>query len=559
MKKIISLFFAIIFCTTAFSQTAFKRYYIQFTNKNNSPYSISNPSAYLSARAILRRTNQHIPIDSLDLPVNPAYLDSVVFKGAIIVNPTKWLNGVTVATSDTNVLLAIEQLSFVQKLNPVSIVNAAKIHYKKNINYITRTNSKIISARSTSSTYNYGSALTQIEIINGIGLHQAGYQGQGMVIASLDDGYDNANVLSCFDSLRNDNRLLGWKDFVSLNNSDMFQLDTHGSMTLSDMAAFLPGQMIGTAPKSGYWLLRSENDSTENPIELYNWVSAAEFADSVGADIITSSLGYSTFDDAAFNYTYADMNGKTTPCAIAAGIAASKGMIVCNSAGNDGNSSWHYITTPGDADSIITVGSVDQYGNYASTSGHGPTSDGRIKPDVVALGDGAAIINPTDGTTSLGYGTSFSCPIIAGMTACLWQEYPTKTNKEIIQAIKQSASLYSNPDNTLGYGIPNYGLASVILGLASDNTPINQSNVPYVFPNPFSDALDLIYFNNTTDDENIQLFDMLGRLVYYKTITSSGRGFHNYTLNDLNLLSKGVYVMVVSTATQQQMIKIVKM
>ncbi len=343
------------------------------------------------------------------------------------------------------------------------------------------------------------------------------------------------------------------------DNSDLFTLDTHGCETLSTMAAYLPGQMIGTAPKAGYWLLRTENDSTENPVEMYNWVSGAEFADSVGADIITSSLGYSTFNDSIFNYTYADMNGKTAPCSIAAGIAATKGMIVCSSAGNEGQSSWMYITAPADADSILTVGAVDQNGNYAPFSGIGPTSDGRIKPNVVAQGSSAAYFSPLYNDVQLGYGTSFSCPIIAGMTACLWQEYPTKTNMQIIHAIQQSASLYANPNYFIGYGIPNYGLASVLLGLKTGILSDSQSTTPYVYPNPFSNQLNLIYYNDTSDDKIVQIYDMLGRLVYRSTVTLITHGFINYELNGLNQLNHGMYILVIGTTSSREIVKIVKL
>jgi hypothetical protein len=302
-------------------------------------------------------------------------------------------------------------------------------------------------------------------MLNGIALHDLGYDGMGMTIAVLDAGFTNTNTIPAFSYLWNNNRILGYKDFVSPQAPNLFSSHTHGTSVLSTMGAYLPGDMVGTAPQASYWLLRSEDGATEYLVEELNWVSAAEFADSVGADIINSSLGYTTFDNPAQDHTYQDMNGNTTPVTIGADKAVSKGMIVVNSAGNSGGSSWQYIGAPADGDSVFSIGAVNSIGAYVSFSSTGPTSDGRTKPDVVAQGSGTTIINAGTGNVSTGSGTSFSSPVTAGMVSCLWQAHPNRRNTEILEAIRQSGSLAGNPDQQLGWGIPNYLTAHNLLSL----------------------------------------------------------------------------------------------
>ncbi len=300
-------------------------------------------------------------------------------------------------------------------------------------------------------------------MLNGIALHDMGYDGTGMTIAVLDAGFLHADTLRVFDSLWMNGQILGTKDFVSPQSPDIFGAHYHGAMVLSTMGGNWPGKMVGTAPHAHYWLLRSEDGGSEYLIEELNWVSAAEFADSVGADVINSSLGYTTFDNPSQNHTYADMDGNTTPITIGADMAVSKGMIVVNSAGNDGGSSWQYIDAPADGDSVFSIGAVTASGNYASFSSTGPTYDGRIKPNVVAQGSGSTIINPYNGLVSTGSGTSFSSPITAGMVACLWSAHPNKRTTQIMDAIQQSGSLAGNPNNQLGWGIPDYLAAHNLL------------------------------------------------------------------------------------------------
>jgi hypothetical protein len=444
----------------SFAQLAPDKYWVKFTDKTNTPYSIENPEDFLSQKAIDRRTNQGIAIEENDLPVDPAYIQAVINEGAEILTVSKWFNSVTVYATSSSVINAIELLPFVLSVEKDNLGNAPSNEESVKPFFENEWEEEIVNTNlkgiSSGSSYDYGSAFNQIDMLNGIALHDAGYDGSGMTIAVLDAGFLNADVIDGFDSLWINGQILGFKDFVEPASPDIFGSHYHGTMVLSTMGAYLPTEMVGTAPKADYWLLRSEDGGTEYLIEEINWVSAAEFADSVGVDIINSSLGYTTFDDASQDHTYANMDGNTTPITIGADIAASKGILVVNSAGNEGNSSWHYIGAPADGNEVFTIGAVNSSGNYASFSSTGPTYDGRVKPNVVAQGQGSTVISAYSGNITTGSGTSFSSPITAGMVACLWQAHPDKTNFEIMTAIEESASLASNPNNQLGYGIPDY-------------------------------------------------------------------------------------------------------
>lgn len=470
MKKLTILLLAIYIAGSTFGQVAPDKYWVKFTDKNNSPYSIENPLDFLSQRAIDRRINQNIPVVDNDLPVNPSYVASVAATGVEILNVSKWMNSVTIYTTDQNALNTIDALPFVQSIgkNPnFTIEENNQIKQKSffdNEDYDLPIQTEFTDLmRSVSGIYDYGLASNQIQMINGDSLHDLGFDGQGMIIAVLDAGFLNVNSLSVFDSLWGNGQILGSKDYVNPQSPNIYGSHYHGCMVLSTMGGNLPGDLVGTAPKADYWLIRTEDASTEYLIEEINWVAGAEFADSLGADVINSSLGYNEFDDASQDHTYLDMDGNTTPITIGADIAASKGILVCNSAGNSGNLSWQYITAPADGDSVFTVGAVTGSGNYASFSSTGPSADGRVKPDVVAQGSGSTIISPWTGNVTTGNGTSFSSPITAGIVSCLWQANPSKTNIEIMEAVQQSSSQYSSPDAFLGYGIPDYMVAHRLL------------------------------------------------------------------------------------------------
>jgi serine protease AprX len=474
MKKFTLILAGCIIWVLTFSQVAPDKYWVKFTDKNNSTYSISHPEQFLTQRAIDRRNAQGIAIAVNDLPVNSAYIQAVATTGATLLNVSKWFNSVTIYTTSPAVLSAINLLPFVLSVEklPTPIVSQQKQvkPFFDNEIWDEPLKEDIAEGPTSGESFSYGMAYNQINMLNGIAMHNLGYDGTGMVIAILDAGFLNANTIPAFDSLWDHNKILGTKDFVSPLSPDIFGSHTHGTMVLSTMGANLPGLMVGTAPHADFWLLRSEDGDSEYIIEELNWASAAEFADSVGADVINSSLGYTTFSDPTQDHNYQDMDGNSTPITTAADLAASKGMLVVNSSGNDGNSSWHYIGAPADGDSVFSIGAVTASGNYASFSSVGPTYDGRIKPNVVAQGSASAVINPNTGNVTTGSGTSFSSPITAGMVACLWQAHPNKRNMEIMEAIQQTASLATNPNYQLGYGIPNYFNAHTLL-----NVPVNYN------------------------------------------------------------------------------------
>ncbi len=532
-----------------FSQIAPNKYFIQFADKNGTPYSVSNPEQFLSLRAIQRRQNQNIAIVQNDLPINPTYIDSLKSLGLTIINKSKWLNGVQVYTTDTLLIDTISNLSFVQSYTKSHILKLQK-------NGQTQENI-IVNLRNTAQTnnyYDYGQATNQITMLNGHILHNQGYRGNGIIISIFDAGFYKVDSMPAFDSLWTNNQILGSKDFVD-GDTIVWDASTHGLAVLSTIGANMSGSFVGTAPEAKFYLFRTEDTGSELVVEEYNWLSAAEYADSLGTDLISTSLGYTVFDDNLTSHSYSDMDGNTTVITRAADIAASKGIIVVASAGNSGSSSWHFIGAPADADSILTVGAVDAYGNYASFSSTGPTYDGRVKPNVVAQGQSTTIID-AGGNVSAGNGTSFSCPVIAGLTACLWQSSPNLTNMQIIKAIEQSASKYSNPDSLFGYGIPDFAYANLILH-GVDYNKTNTENLINVFPNPFVKNIYLEYYSTDTQFVYFKIFDIIGNIVY-KSNTQVFADIYNKFYIDLSNLKSGIYFLNINTNNNIYTKKIIK-
>ena len=517
------------------------KYYIQLSDKNGSPYTVGNPTQFLSAKAVTRRTNQNIAINSSDIPVNPSYISQIAATGAIVLYSIKWFNGIVIQTASPSVLIAVNALPCVTSSSIVSIQKP-----KKDFEVIDELPASSQKITSTNSLYNYGNSLNQIEMLNGVCMHDQGYNGSGMLIAVLDAGFANVNTHTAFDSLRNNNQILGTKDFTFIAPIDLYSGSTsgHGTAVLGTMGGNKPGQLVGTAPKANYWLIRSEYAPNEYVIEEYNWAAAVEFADSVGADIINSSLGYNTFDNPTQDHTLAQLDGKTSIASKAATMCARKGMIVVNSAGNTGGSGWPKITFPGDADSIITVGAIDASLSLANFSSIGPSADGRVKPDVVAKGV-ASVVSNANGNITTSNGTSFSSPITAGMAACLWQANPSKKNMEIIQAIKESSSLYATPNNQFGYGIPDYCAAkNMLLGITT-STSANNS-ISLASSNPFDTEIKLNISSTSNRTMKIEMIDLLGKIVYKNTISISANTPLQYALNTSNVNS-GVYTIRVSS------------
>lgn len=536
------------------AQIAPNKYYVQFTDKNNSPYSLNNPGEFLTQRAIQRRIKQGLVIHENDLPVNPTYLQGVAATGANLLFPTKWLNGVTIETNSQSVLNAIAVLPYVVSIKslpqePLKQLIKEKIFFSEES--IGDEFDPKLPAPNQKTLYDYGSGYNQINQINGIPLHASGFRGQGMVIALLDGGYTGVNTHIAFDSLWQNGQILGTKDFVHKGGS-VFTESSHGTAVLSTIASNRPGQLIGTAPKASFWLLRPEYVLTEHLIEEYNWVSAAEFADSVGVDIINSSLGYIDFDFPQWNHPYSHMDGNTCVVTIGADIAASKGILVVNSAGNSGsNSSFPYIGAPADGFKVFSIGAVNAAGQRASFSSIGPTFDGRIKPNVMAQGQGTAVTG-SNNNFSFSNGTSFSSPVMAGMAACLWQARPNFTTHLIKQAIMQSGNNAASPNVTHGYGIPDFVLAKDYL-TSIDTGQQPTASLLAIYPNPFINEVKVLPFTYAL--LQIRITDIKGRIV--REFSNEGQNTTKIE-QALKELRAGVFILNVRTDTDSQTIKIVR-
>ena len=530
-----------------FGQTAPNKYWIQFTDKNNSNYSITQPSQFLSAKAIQRRANQSIAIVENDLPVNQAYIASIEALGATVLHRSKWLNAVTIEIPALPILNQVLALPFVAGYQKVARLGAQHIDEIDLSNNASRYN-KATPLMAT----DYGAGTVQIEMLNAHILHNQGFRGEGMVIAVLDAGFQSVDTISAFDSLWINNRILGTWDFVD-NDSMVFGHHTHGLKVLSTMASNLPGQFVGTAPNASYWLLRTENGATEYVTEEDNWIAGAEFADSVGADVLNTSLGYTVFDDPVQNHSYKDLDGNTTRITKGSDIAASKGMLVVNSAGNNGSSSWLYVSAPADGFDVLAIGAVDLNGSYAPFSAIGPTFDGRTKPNVCAMGYGSTIISSI-GTVSYGSGTSFASPILAGAAACLWQANPTFSSSELFQAIEESGSIYLSPDNYLGHGIPDHAAASIIL----DNKLSERESFFKVCPNPFEDNITIQFYLADTPKVSFELMDIQGRVFAQETVEDTHLSMNYVNFDGLGSLSSGIYLIRVTSDRFVHQLKLIR-
>jgi len=517
-------------------------YWVQLKDKKGTAFSIDKPDAFLSARALQRRARQHIAIDETDLPVSKVYLDTLKKRGLEIVHTSKWLNGATVRTSDTALIRKVAGLSF------VALVQLTKP------GSTTKSSSNKFSSEE-SNAYDpekYGNALTQLTQLNGQYLHQVGFRGRGICIAILDGGFYNVDKIAAFDSLRNSNRILGTRDFVD-PKSNIYDQSYHGMSVLSCMGGNIPGNLIGTAPDASYYLFRTEDVTSEYLIEEDNWTAAAEYADSLGVDVINSSLGYSQFTDAKMDHTYTDLNGKTTRVTKAANMAFQKGILVFASAGNEGSNAWKRIIAPSDGENVIAVGAVDKKGLRVSFSSVGPAYKGAVKPNVAAMGSGTTLVtsNQVIGSAS---GTSFSAPVLAGMGACLLQANPYCSVRQIKLAIEQSASQYSKPDSLIGYGIPDFQKADMYLKINSTTTLSAESGWS-VYPNPFSDYI-VLKNNGISADKNlvISIYTIDGISVWEKAFSST----ESVILNNLATLPQGILIIQIRSGEKEERIKLLK-
>jgi hypothetical protein len=387
-------------------------------------------------------------------------------------------------------------------------------------------------------------------MINGSNLQHSGFTGKGILIAVLDGGFMYAENASSLLSLRNRKGIKSTYDFV-LNSKEVYGYHNHGTSVLSVLAGDIEGVIAGTAPGADFLLLRTEDSDSEFPVEEDFWVAGAEFADSSGADIITSSLGYSQFDDPAMNYKYSDMDGNTAFVTKAADIAASKGILVFNSAGNERNKQWFYIIAPSDGDSVLAVGAVDENENISSFSSSGPSGDGRVKPDNVTMGVSVPVqVNAT--LIAGANGTSFSCPVLSGTTACLMQAAPMATNIEILEALHSSADRYQNPDPLYGYGLPDMISALLVLQQKYVNIPDNDF---VISPNPTTGTFE-ITFRQPPGRLIIEIFSGTGRVLFKQNYDQfAGRVF---MINELQNREQGMYIVRLNTENGTFVHKVIK-
>ena len=528
-------------------QVAPDRYRIDFTDKNHSVYTINQPQYFLSERALQRRIRQGIKITQRDLPVSAYYTDSLTRMGFEVLNTSRWFNSATVRCQPEDIgklanIGFIKWMPVIEKETDRDTLNINEVDLGSFFSFLFSEKEKVETKYTASAAY-YGQASAQTGMMNGQALHDHGFRGKGMLIAVIDGGFYKVNELSGFDVMRKTGRLREIKNFMP-DTVDILGTNNHGANVLSIIAANLPGRMMGSAPDADYILLRSEEIGSEYLVEEDNWIAAVEYADSIGVDLITSSLGYSTFDDTSQNYTHEQLDGRSSRASQAATMAATRGMIVCVSAGNDGDSRWKRISIPADADSIITVGAVDRNGKYVSFSSVGYTADHRIKPDLMAMGEGTAYQNSM-GNINTGNGTSYATPLLAGFIACLWQAFPDKGNMEIIDIVKRSSNHFLKPDSLYGYGIPDFSKLV---------KPVYPPYTVSVFPDAVRGSFRLFLSPENHRRVRIKIKNLSGKRVFSHTDRMTG--FNMYELMVNKSISKGGYTVEVRTDAGKQTVKV---
>lgn len=536
-KFIISALLVVAFSANAFAQKF--TYAVHFKDKGQHKNMEQAARLALSEYSINKKTERHIPLTVSDLPVNADYLQQLTQQDIDILLTSRWMNLAIISTN-------MEQEALLQQFSFISGVKELTNTSPSTVNLSAR---KLNAANNEPATtaVDYGNTQAQIALMNLDCLHNKGYQGTGSLVAVFDTGFLGVDTISAFDSIRLQNRFIATRNFVNPAQS-VYSTDLHGTMVFSTMAGNRPGNFVGAAVNASYALAITENLGTETHQEEYNWLAAAEWADSMGADVIQSSLSYKYFDAGQGDYTEAQLDGKTAIITNAARMAASKGIIVVNSAGNDGTlppPMSKKISPPCDADSILAVGSVDANGLYHDISSIGNTADGRLKPDVVAMGRNTWILN-NRGTALQNSGTSFAAPLISGLVACLKQANPQRSYWEIMRAVTVSANRLNNPDVYYGYGIPDACKAdSLLKTYNSVNEPsFSLKNKLLLFPNPSSDFTTLTSVDPSVKIAEVNLHAVNGQLIQHLAASSAFE-----TSIDLRSLASGIYLVEVKTTT----------
>lgn len=546
--------------------------WVEFSDKNDIPYSLDKPHEFLTERAIERRQKSGVPIDFYDLPVNYEYVKTLAdHVSGEVYYTSRWFNGAMIRVTGD---FRVEQMDDFDFVTGVEVVKPLGVSDKKaaeqndtlkkeqhragtqmktvDVYGLDRNKFPIMNDYEHSYEFYLDETMEFIDLVNGQYLHNRGYNGEGVLIGVLDSGFRKVDQMAGFNHLWINNKVKGYKNFVEPGVS-VFEAHTHGTYVLSVMAALLQDLYRGGAPEAEYWFMRTEDAGSEYVIEEYNWLAGIEFADSVGVDIINSSLGYTEFDDKDQNYVYSDLDGETTVAARAANIAYDKGILVVNSAGNYGNNQWQYIGTPADAHGTLSIGATNNIGDRVSFSSIGPSADGRIKPDIMAQGRSVPVVNLEDGVSGIN-GTSFASPLIASMSACLLQKFPDATNQDIRDAIVKSADRYFNPDTLFGYGIPDFKVASEILGKTyNDDSFVNLT------VNPIGAESSLNFYIEYEDVVNIDIFNAAGNIVWQNSDIPVIQGFNELRpFRDLEYLVPGIYFIRLGFTNRTELIKALK-
>ena len=511
------------------------------TDKEDVAASIANPISILTQDAIDRKTLQSTPIDARDVPVNEDYITQLKNSlGISVYAKSKWMNAVYVRGTQND----IEDLITAGFVSSVEFMD-------KSLNFRpggTIPDKFAIENQQSRIIYNYGDAANQTTMIRADYLHEQDFTGDGMVVAVLDSGFPNVLNNPAFSSIVAQDRLLGTYDFA-LRQENVDGTGSHGARTFSNIGGFVLDQFVGTAPEASFYLFRTEYGPTENPVEEAWWVEALERADSLGVDVVNTSLGYRAYDNAAYDHSYEDLDGQTTIGARGANHAFDKGMILVTSAGNGGSSSFPTVGTPGDSPGMLTIGAVDSDGDYVSFSSIGPTVDGRVKPDVMAQGLNAAVVSQ-NGTVSTGSGTSFSSPIMAGAVASLWQARPEISNGQIMQVVRESAHLFNNPTDEMGYGIPNFEDALTILLVLGLEDQLRAEQFA-LYPNPVKTSINVSFPKGVTEAD-VSLYNIIGEQILTAKISN--------VTNWINLseLGSGMYFATIKSNSKTNSFKLIK-
>jgi len=537
----VKILIALVLLSTAFTsygQTPTYSYFyrVYFNDKGDNKNYL--PEDLLSSRALNRRKKAGIPVpDFRDLPVNKDYLNIISASGYKLHCTSKWMNTALFKTQFSADISSLLNLPFVRDIKIVKSPG-------KKAGFNDKLDFQVTQADPNA----YDRPVT---MLNGKSLHNSGYDGRGILIAILDGGFTYADQISSLSSLRSRSGVKKTYDFIK-NNEFVYSSSSHGTAVLSVLAGNKPEFIEGTATGADYLLLKTEDVDSEYPVEEDFWAAGAEFADSTGADIISSSLGYYYFDDPSMNYKYSDLDGNTAFVTRVADIAASKGILVVNSAGNERNKEWRRILFPSDGDSVLAVGAVDGNNNISSFSSAGPSIDGRIKPDNAAMGVNVPVqVDITAfGRSS---GTSFSCPILSGMAACLMQAVPKALNTDIIEVLHTSADRYNSPDSLYGYGIPDMVNALVKLQDKYITMPLEES---IVGPNPTTGNIEII-FRQPPGKLTIEIVSMTGKMVYRNNYQDyAGRSL---VITELQNREQGMYFIRIIKGTVVKVYKIIKL